>query len=99
MDRHLSDLSAAKHREEIMRGASGCALPFALCRLGACGFSTRSQLSKNAPMSSGIMPLDGGCSSVVELRTVAPAVVGSNPTTHPNLSPLKSIIYRLENYT
>ncbi len=27
--------------------------------------------------------LHGGCSSVVELRTVAPAVVGSNPTTHP----------------
>ena len=25
----------------------------------------------------------GGCSSVVELRTVAPAVEGSNPSTHP----------------
>ena len=29
---------------------------------------------------------NGGYSSVVELRTVAPAVVGSNPTTHPKLS-------------
>ena len=29
---------------------------------------------------------NGGYSSVVELRTVAPAVVGSNPTTHPILS-------------
>src|SRR5688572_8279240 len=28
--------------------------------------------------------LDGECSSGVELRTVAPAVAGSNPVTHPN---------------
>src|SRR5450759_2120862 len=31
----------------------------------------------------------GGCSSVVELRTVAPAVEGSNPSTHPKILHLK----------
>ena len=35
---------------------------------------------------------DGGCSSVVERRTVAPEVAGSNPVIHPNtLNSLKSL--------
>ena len=34
---------------------------------------------------------------MVELRTVAPAVVGSNPTTHPKPSSLLILHYRREN--
>ena len=41
-------------------------------------------IAQNAPaLNAIIFSARGGCSSVVELRTVAPAVVGSNPTTHP----------------
>ena len=46
-----------------------------------------------------IMTTYGACSSVVELRTEAPAVVGSNPTTHPKFSisykPIQSLLSQL----
>src|SRR5207249_8992183 len=58
-------------RDRNVTGVQTCALPISIHQF------THSPIAASVP--------DGGYSSVVERRTVAPEVAGSNPVTHPIL--------------
>ena len=72
--------------------AVGCWLSAVSCELSvvSCGAGLQARVQVVAPSAtpvliSSVSAWDGGYSSAVERRTVAPKVAGSNPVTHPNL--------------
>jgi hypothetical protein len=82
--RRFPVLSAARSARLVRRATSApCAAP---CAVPAAHAGVQVVALSAAPvLISSVSAWDGGYSSVVERRTVAPKVAGSNPVTHPNL--------------